>query len=106
VGSGAGGDSPAKRVDERCYRKLASVLHLQFLERVEDLSVEELVTQLGVEALAVSILPWPGGIDLQRLCACIGQPLTLVTTIRSRGYSLRRNSLGLSPNFLRKATVR
>jgi hypothetical protein len=35
------------------------------LHRVEDLSVQELVLQLRVEGLAVSVLPWTAGFDVQ-----------------------------------------
>jgi hypothetical protein len=41
--------------------------HSQFFDRVEDLAVEELISELGVEALAVAVLPGRAGFDVQRL---------------------------------------
>ncbi len=38
-------------------------------ERVEDVAIEELVTEAGVEALDVSILPWAPRFDVGSLCA-------------------------------------
>ena len=38
-------------------------------ERVEDLAIEKLVTDAGVEALDVSILPWAPRCDVGSLCA-------------------------------------
>ncbi len=52
--------------------------HAQSFDRVEDLTVQELVPQLGVEALAVAVLPRRAGLDVQRLCSCFGQPLPWV----------------------------
>src|SRR5580698_11412012 len=49
--------------------------HAQFFHRVEDLTVEELVPELGVEALAVAVLPGRAGFDVQRLCSCLCKPL-------------------------------
>ena len=50
--------------------------HAQFFHRVEDLTVEELVPQLGVEALAVAVLPGRARLDVQRLCSCLGKPFS------------------------------
>ena len=41
---------------------------------VEDLSVQELVPQLAVEALVVAVLPWTARLDEQRLHTESGQP--------------------------------
>ena len=41
------------------------------LHRVEDLAVEELVTQLRVEALAVSVFPRAARLDVECLCTCV-----------------------------------
>ena len=41
--------------------------HLGFVERREDLAVEQFVPELGVEALAVAILPGTARLDEQRL---------------------------------------
>src|ERR1700689_1602376 len=43
--------------------------HLHLLQRVENFSVQKLVTQLGVEALTVPVLPGRAGFDVQRLGA-------------------------------------
>src|SRR5262245_66608635 len=40
--------------------------HLGFVERREDLAIEELVPELGVEALAVTIRPATAWLDEQR----------------------------------------
>jgi hypothetical protein len=39
---------------------------LGFSQSVEDLSVQQLITHRAVEALAVAILPWAAGCDLER----------------------------------------
>src|SRR5271156_2940021 len=57
--------------------------HAQFLDRVEDLAVEELIAHLRVEALAVAVLPRRAGFDVHRLCSCIRQPFAQVM-----GYEL------------------
>ena len=36
-------------------------------ERVEDLSVQKLIAELGVEALAIAVLPWASRLDERRL---------------------------------------
>ncbi len=38
-----------------------------FLQCVEDLRIQELITELAVEAFAVPILPWTAGLDLEWL---------------------------------------
>src|SRR3546814_20764418 len=43
-------------------------------ERVEDLAIEQFIAQRPVEALAVSILPWRSGGDVERLHADLRQP--------------------------------
>src|ERR1700677_3452115 len=50
----------------------------QFLDRVEDLRVEELISEFRVERFAVAVLPWRAGFDVQCLCADVGEPLTQV----------------------------
>jgi hypothetical protein len=47
----------------------------QFLDRVEDLRVEELISEFRVERFAVAVLPWRAGFDVQCLCAGVGEPL-------------------------------
>jgi len=44
-------------------------------QRVEDLAVEQLISQLAVEALAIAVLPGNTGLDERRLCAHRGNPL-------------------------------
>src|SRR3546814_1755626 len=43
-------------------------------ERVEDLAIEQFIAQRPVEALAVSILPWRSGGDVERLHADLRPP--------------------------------
>src|ERR1700722_12630539 len=82
-------DSPETSVDERCCSEPANVLPAPsaLLQRVEDLSVEELVAQLGVEAFPVAALPGTAGFDIECLCARIGEPLAQVTSQNS-GHGL------------------
>ena len=42
---------------------------------VEDLAIQELVAHRAVEALAVAILPWAAGCDVERLHTDLRQPL-------------------------------
>ena len=58
--------------------------HTQFLDRVEDFTIQELVPELGGKAFAVAVLPRRARLDVQRLCACACQPLAQVP-----GYKLR-----------------
>ncbi len=44
------------------------------VQGVEDLTVQELVPQLAVEALVVAVLPWTARFDEQRLHTESGQP--------------------------------
>ena len=48
---------------------------LGFLEAVEDLSVEQLVAQPGVKALAVAVFPGAAGLDVSRAGADGGDPV-------------------------------
>ena len=41
--------------------------HLRLLQCVEDLSIEQLVSEFPIEWLVVSVLPWASGFDEQRL---------------------------------------
>ena len=43
--------------------------HLCFVECRKDLSIEQLVAQLGIEALIISVLPWAARLDIERLDA-------------------------------------
>lgn len=52
--------------------------HPQFLDRVEDLAVEELVSELGVEAFAVAVFLGRAGFDVQRLGPGVLKPLAQV----------------------------
>jgi len=54
------------------------------LERVEDLAVEKLVAQTGVEALDVAVLPWAAGSDVGGLRPDSGDPV-----LHGRGDELR-----------------
>jgi hypothetical protein len=40
--------------------------NLSLLERVEDLAIEKLVSELGIEALAIAVLPWTSRLDVSR----------------------------------------
>ncbi len=46
---------------------------LGFLQRVEDLAIEQLVPQLSIEALVVAVLPRTAGLDVVRWSQKIGQ---------------------------------
>ena len=52
--------------------------HTQFFHRVEEFAVEELISELGVEAFAVAVLPRRSGFDVQCFCAGIGKPFAQV----------------------------
>ena len=39
--------------------------HLGLLQRVEDLSIEQLVSELPIEGLVEPVLPWASGLDEQ-----------------------------------------
>ena len=41
--------------------------NLGFLEAVKDLAIQQFVPELAVEGLAVAILPWAAGCDVERL---------------------------------------
>ena len=49
--------------------------HLRLLQRVEDLSIQALVSQLAVEAFAVPVLPGTSWFDVQRSRSQASQPL-------------------------------
>ena len=49
---------------------------LGFLERVEDLAIEQLVPQPDVEAFAIAILPWAPGFNVGGLRADRGDPVS------------------------------
>ena len=55
---------------------------LSFLEGVEDLAIEQLITQASVEALDVSVLPRTAPLDIGSLGADSGDP-TLDGLVRS-----------------------
>src|SRR5690606_6590066 len=44
-------------------------------EAIEDLPVEQFIAQLGVEALAIAVLPWAARLDERGLCPYCGDPL-------------------------------
>lgn len=48
--------------------------HLYLPQRVKDLPIQELITQLRVEALAITVLPWRTGFDIQRPGSGVSQP--------------------------------
>ena len=48
--------------------------HLSLLQRVEDLSIEQLVSEFPIEWLVVSVLPWASGRDEQGFDADPSQP--------------------------------
>jgi hypothetical protein len=41
--------------------------HAQFLDREEDLAIQELVPELRVERFAVTVLPWRSELDVERV---------------------------------------
>src|SRR5271156_140792 len=61
-------------VAQRRMRPLRVIFHapplrqnLGLLQRVKNLAVQELISQLAVEALAIPVLPRTSGLDVQRL---------------------------------------
>src|SRR6266568_9606704 len=69
-------------VTQRRVRTLRVVFHppplrqyLRLLQRVKNLAVQELISQLAVEALAIPVLPRTPGLDVQRLRPQLSQPL-------------------------------
>ena len=48
--------------------------HLGLLQGIEDLSIEQLVAELAVEALVVSVLPGAAGLDIEGLDADPAEP--------------------------------
>ena len=48
--------------------------HLSFLERVEDLAVEQLVSELAIEGLIEAVLPRAAGLDKEGLDLDPGKP--------------------------------
>jgi hypothetical protein len=58
-------------------------------ERVEDLAIEKLVTEAGIEALDVAVLPWALRLDVCRSGANGGNPLLnrLHNTLRATASS-------------------
>jgi len=57
-------------VDAPAFRQ-----HTQFLDRVENFSVEEFIPQVAIERFTVAVLPGRAGFDVQCLCSGVGQPL-------------------------------
>ncbi len=49
--------------------------HLGFLQRVEDLAIEQLVPQLSIEALVVAVLPRTAGLDVEGLYVDPAEPI-------------------------------
>jgi len=41
--------------------------YLRLLQGVEDLSFQQFIPELGVEALAIAVFPWTAGLDVSRL---------------------------------------
>ena len=48
------------------------------MQAVSDLSVQELISELLIYALAVAVLPKTSGFDLKRFCTSIRQPFPQV----------------------------
>ena len=63
-----------------------------FLHRVKEFAVEELITQLRVEAFAVTVLPRRAWLDAGSLRVCARQPFAKIV-IRSRRDSTGRGSV-------------
>jgi len=51
---------------------------LCLVQRVEDLAIQQLISQLRVEALAIAVLPRTAGHDVGRLRAHGGEPVAQV----------------------------
>jgi len=50
--------------------------YLSFLEGVEDLSIQQFVSEFPVEAFAVAVFPWATGLDVEGSHPCSFKPLT------------------------------
>jgi hypothetical protein len=98
----------------RCSRVPALCQHPGLFHRVEDLSIEELTSELGVEALAVAVLPGRAGFDIQRLCSGVCQPLSQILGEELRSvigadmlwHSLGGHDIGQRPDHLAELQVR
>ena len=75
---------------------------LRFTQRVEDLAVEQLVAQAGVEALHVPVLPWAAGRDVGRsgthrgdpVLHCLGDELWPVVRPDVSGHAAQDEEVG------------
>jgi hypothetical protein len=69
-----------------------------FLQGAEDLAVEQLVTELRVEALAIAILPWAAGLDIGAPTPAAAWPLSLSLSHQrvrlTRGRNVKRVAPG------------
>ncbi len=61
-------------------------------QRVEDLAVQELISQFRVEAFAVAVLPWRARFDVQCFSSSCGQPVARSLAANSEPLSDRRCS--------------
>ena len=68
--------------------------HAQFFDRVEEFAVEELISEFGVEAFAIAVLPRRSGFDVPCLCAGIGEPFAQILATNS-GPCLIEDALAL-----------
>lgn len=59
----------------------------RFSQAVEDLAVEQLISQLRVEALAIAIFPWTAGLDVGRPGSDSGDPFPDRSGQELRGQS-------------------
>ena len=64
--------------------------HPQLFYRVEDLAVEELISEFRVKALSVAVLPRRTGLDVQRLCSCLASHFRRSLATNSGPLSERR----------------
>ncbi len=67
---------PFMQMDD-AFRRWASFFddHLRFFQRIEDLSIEQLISQPSVEAFDISGLPWRSWRDVGGLSTNGGDPV-------------------------------
>jgi hypothetical protein len=78
--------------------------HLRFPRRVEDLAVQQPVPELAIERLAMAVLPWAAGRDVDRLRSDAAEPLAQLFASISDPLSLQMNS-GAPRSTMRSAKM-
>src|SRR5579875_1274630 len=91
---------PQRRVRPNCVVVDAPAFgqHAQFLQRVENLSIQKLIPELRVERLAIAVFPWRARFDIQCLRARVDQPLTQVFGYELGAVAPREGSCTIAEN--------